>query len=302
MPASKNTPEPQLQEVVQQFAQISLRYVKARWSQGLALGVLGVFLWKADFDYALLPSSGEHQSAALAMPSLDGEVVQVRFVEERGAAVKRKGRETKEHEGANLEGMNLANEATATSNALTATQREAAAHVSHLTFALDPDFAKRRNIDPAVVREKMRICAEYIKTYIGVARDAAHNHNIPVSITLAQGLLESNAGSSRLATKANNHFGIKCFSRTCRKGHCMNATDDSHKDFFVVFGSGEESFRARSKFLCKDRYKHLLRLKRSEYKKWAHGLKKAGYATDPNYAQKLIALIENLKLYVYDHD
>lgn len=299
MSASKNTPEPQLQEIVQQFAHISLRYAKARWSQGLALGVLGVFLWKADFDYALLPTNSDHQSAALAMPRLDGEVIQVRYVEERGATVKRKGHEAKVRGGGDL---NLANEATATSNALTAAQREAAAHVSHLTFALDPDFAKRRNIDPAVVREKMRFCSEYIKAYIGVARDEARKHNIPVSITLAQGLLESNAGSSRLATKANNHFGIKCFSRTCRKGHCMNATDDSHKDFFVVFGSGEESFRARSKFLCKDRYKHLLRLKRSEYKKWAHGLKKAGYATDPNYAQKLIAIIENLKLYVYDHD
>ena len=80
----------------------------------------------------------------------------------------------------------------------------------------------------------------------------------------------------------------------------MNATDDSHKDFFRMFSSADLSFEARSQFLLKNRYKHLTKLKRSNYKAWAHGLKKAGYATDPNYAEKLIKIIEVLNLQYFD--
>jgi flagellum-specific peptidoglycan hydrolase FlgJ len=268
------------------------------------LAALGIFLWKMDYGFGLMPiTKAQGQHAALLMPEMDVEAVHVNFRETRTKPSKAREQAPKEktvQTKGDIDGLNLANEATATSNALSPQQKEAAARISNLSIALDPDFARRKNLDPAVVREKMRICRQYIQTYLETAREEARKFNIPVAITLAQGLLESNAGESRLAVKANNHFGIKCFSRTCDKGHCMNATDDSHKDFFVVFGSGTESFRARSKFLCKDRYKHLLQLKRTEYKKWAHGLKKAGYATDPNYARKLIALIENLKLYVYD--
>ncbi len=294
--------------MLQQIAQMIFGYLLSRWKPALALAALCVFLWKTDFDYAFLPNArGQAQGAALLMPELLADAVPVNLDNEDGQparhSAQRNGRSKKANsEAGELEDMNLANEATATSNALSPEQKEAAAKISNLTIALDPSYAKRRNVDPAVVREKMRVCNDYIRTYLGTAREQARLYNIPVAITLAQGLLESNAGESRLSIKANNHFGIKCFSKTCRKGHCLNATDDSHKDFFVVFGSGKDSFRARSKFLCKDRYKHLLRLKRTEYKKWAHGLKKAGYATDPNYAQKLIALIENLRLYVYDQD
>jgi flagellum-specific peptidoglycan hydrolase FlgJ len=117
---------------------------------------------------------------------------------------------------------------------------------------------------------------------------------------LAQGLLESNAGDSRLAVDANNHFGIKCFSRSCQKGHCKNFTDDTHKDFFRTYPSVWESYRAHSLFLQRDRYKHLLNLSKKDYKGWAHGLKKAGYATDKRYAYKLISLIETLNLHQYD--
>ena len=123
---------------------------------------------------------------------------------------------------------------------------------------------------------------------------------IPASITLAQGLLESSEGKSPLAKEANNHFGIKCFSKKCKKGHCKNLSDDHHKDFFRTYPSSWESFRAHSLFLQKGRYKHLLTLWKTDYKNWAVGLKQAGYATDPHYAKKLIRLIESLELSKYD--
>ena len=140
----------------------------------------------------------------------------------------------------------------------------------------------------------------YVKRFADVARTEMEQFGIPASITLAQGLLESQAGKSPLARDANNHFGIKCFSKKCKKGHCKNFSDDHHKDFFRTYSSVWESFRAHSLFLQKDRYKHLLELKKTDYKNWAVGLKRAGYATDPNYAQKLIRLIENLDLDKYD--
>jgi len=140
----------------------------------------------------------------------------------------------------------------------------------------------------------------YIKRFATVAQAEMKKYGIPASITLAQGLLESQAGLSSLATKHNNHFGIKCFSKKCQKGHCSNFSDDHHKDFFKIYPSAWESYRAHSLFLQKGRYQHLLNLPSSDYQGWAHGLKKAGYATDPNYAYKLIRLIDDLKLYQYD--
>ncbi|MEL6945214.1 MAG: glucosaminidase domain-containing protein, partial [Bacteroidota bacterium] len=117
---------------------------------------------------------------------------------------------------------------------------------------------------------------------------------------LAQGLIESNCGESRLAKRNNNHFGIKCFSRTCKKGHCSNFTDDTHKDFFRIYKSSWDSYRAHSQLLQKARYKKLYKIPKSNYKGWARGLKSAGYATDPLYADKLINLIEDLDLTKYD--
>lgn len=140
----------------------------------------------------------------------------------------------------------------------------------------------------------------YIQRFSDVARSEMEQFGIPASITLAQGLLESSAGKSPLAKEANNHFGIKCFSKKCMKGHCKNFSDDHHKDFFRTYPSAWESFRAHSLFLQKDRYKHLLDLEKTDYKNWAVGLKNAGYATDPNYARKLIRLIESLELDKYD--
>ena len=138
---------------------------------------------------------------------------------------------------------------------------------------------------------------DYIQRFAKVAKSEMGKYGIPASIKLAQGLLESKAGESRLATKNNNHFGIKCFSKNCKKGHCTNFSDDSHKDFFRVFDTAWASYRAHSELLQSKRYKHLLH---QDYTTWVQGLSDAGYATDPQYSKKLLTLIETLELYKYD--
>lgn len=140
---------------------------------------------------------------------------------------------------------------------------------------------------------------KYIKNFSAIAVGEMRKYKIPASISLAQGLIESRAGTSRLAVKANNHFGMKCFSRSCKKGHCMNATDDSHKDFFRNFRSAWESYRAHSLLISSGRYAKLKKHGK-DYKKWAYGLQSAGYATDQTYAKKLISVIETHKLYRFD--
>lgn len=139
----------------------------------------------------------------------------------------------------------------------------------------------------------------FIKQFESVAKTEMKKFGIPASIKMAQALIESRAGTSRLAKGNNNHFGIKCFSRNCKKGHCTNATDDHHKDFFRKFGSSWESWRAHSNLLMNKRYKGLQKHGKN-YKAWAAGLKKAGYATDKTYDRKLINTIEKYKLYLLD--
>lgn len=148
--------------------------------------------------------------------------------------------------------------------------------------------------------EKIKKMKAYVKQYAKYAQAEMTKHGIPASITLAQGLLESDAGESRLAVNNNNHFGIKCFSRTCKRGHCSNFTDDTHKDFFRKYKTPAESFKAHSTLLQGDRYKFLYKYRDDDYVSWAKGLKSAGYATDPNYASKLINLIRELDLDGYD--
>jgi flagellum-specific peptidoglycan hydrolase FlgJ len=172
--------------------------------------------------------------------------------------------------------------------------------MSNLAPILNPAYIKKHAIAAKVVTEKMDICRAYVSTYSAAAVQEMHTFGIPASITLAQGLLESNAGASLLARKANNHFGIKCFSKTCKRGHCMNATDDTHKDFFRMYPSGKNCYHAHSEFLQSDRYKSLKKFGKRDYKNWAKGLKKAGYATAPHYAEALITIVEALKLYKYD--
>ncbi|WP_104419086.1 glycoside hydrolase family 73 protein [Neolewinella xylanilytica] len=140
----------------------------------------------------------------------------------------------------------------------------------------------------------------YVAQYGNIAVSQMEDHGIPASITLAQGILESGIGKSTLALRNNNHFGLKCFSKQCKKGHCSNHSDDHHKDFFRIFSSPEESYLAHSQLLQKDRYRPLFSLDSKDYRGWARGLSKAGYATDPKYADKLIRTIENLQLYRLD--
>lgn len=140
---------------------------------------------------------------------------------------------------------------------------------------------------------------KYIDRYSALAIDEMYRSGVPASITLAQGLLESRYGLSELATKGNNHFGIKCHNNW--QGGKVYHDDDKKGECFRKYDSPEESFRDHSDFLrYRDRYKFLFDLEVNDYKGWAHGLKKAGYATDPAYPAKLIKLIEDYKLYRYD--
>ena len=139
----------------------------------------------------------------------------------------------------------------------------------------------------------------YIKKYKATAVKKMKEHGIPASITLAQGILESGAGKSKLATKANNHFGIKCHKDWAGKTYRMD--DDKKNECFRKYKSADQSFEDHSKFLTtRDRYAFLFEYKVTDYKKWAHGLKKAGYATNPKYAQLLIKVIEDNNLDRFD--
>jgi LysM repeat protein len=123
-------------------------------------------------------------------------------------------------------------------------------------------------------------------------------HQVPASITLAQGMLESGNGNSRLATEGNNHFGIKCHSDWT--GKTIREDDETRSECFRRYSSARESFDDHSVFLKKKRYASLFDLKITDYKGWAKGLKECGYATNPSYAQLLIRLIETHELQRYD--
>ena len=139
---------------------------------------------------------------------------------------------------------------------------------------------------------------DYIDYFSGVAMDEMRTYKIPASITLAQGILESGSGKGRLSVEANNHFGIKCHDW---KGPKIFHDDDEAQECFRKYSAPEYSYRDHSIFLTtRSRYSDLFDLSISDYKNWAKGLKKAGYATDKNYPNKLINLIENYKLFVYD--
>ncbi|MBQ0034213.1 MAG: glucosaminidase domain-containing protein, partial [Bacteroidales bacterium] len=134
----------------------------------------------------------------------------------------------------------------------------------------------------------------YIEAYKQAAVNQELTYKIPASITLAQGLLESGAGKSPLAKEANNHFGIKCHSDWT--GATFTQDDDAVGECFRKYDSAEQSYEDHAKFLLKPRYQKLFSLPITDYKGWARGLKECGYATDPNYAPKLIKLIEDYDL------
>ena len=140
----------------------------------------------------------------------------------------------------------------------------------------------------------------YIKKYGAIAIHEMENYKIPASITLAQGLLESRYGQSILTTNANNHFGIKCHKAW--NGGRVYHDDDAKGECFRKYEHAESSFRDHSLFLVhKKRYENLFKLPPNDYRGWARGLRKAGYATDKKYPQKLISLIEDYELYYFDN-
>ncbi len=140
----------------------------------------------------------------------------------------------------------------------------------------------------------------YIDKYKEMAIDQMKRYRIPASITLAQGLLESNAGRSTLATEANNHFGIKVGGTW--NGPYVLRDDDAPNEKFRKYRSAAESYEDHSKFLQGKRYQKLFQLELTDYKGWAHGLKAAGYATAPQYAHSLISLIERFSLAQFDKE
>ncbi len=139
----------------------------------------------------------------------------------------------------------------------------------------------------------------YINRYSSVARTEMKTYGIPASITLAQGILESGMGYGRLAKEGNNHFGIKCHKDW--KGDRIYHDDDKKGECFRVYNDPASSYRDHSLFLkTRSRYDFLFEIKTNNYKAWAKGLKKAGYATDPKYPEKLISLIERFELNKFD--
>lgn len=139
----------------------------------------------------------------------------------------------------------------------------------------------------------------YIKKFAPAAVKNMRFYKIPASITLAQGVLESGYGESTLAKKANNHFGIKCHKEW--RGRSIRHDDDEEDECFRSYKNPLKSYRDHSLFLVdRNRYNSLFELKRKDYKGWAKGLKAAGYATDPKYAEKLISLIERFNLTRFD--
>ncbi|MCD4747235.1 MAG: glucosaminidase domain-containing protein [Bacteroidales bacterium] len=142
---------------------------------------------------------------------------------------------------------------------------------------------------------------EYIEKYKDIAIQEMNIYKIPASITLAQGILESADGNSKLSVNANNHFGIKCHLDWEGKTYYMD--DDEEDECFRKYNDPYDSFKDHSYFLSeRERYASLFKLKITDYKGWSHGLKKAGYATNSKYPQLLIKIIEENNLHIYDKE
>jgi hypothetical protein len=142
--------------------------------------------------------------------------------------------------------------------------------------------------------------SDYIETYEGISIQEMKRSGIPASITLAQGIIESQNGNSTLARDANNHFGIKCHDWT---GEKVYQDDDSKGECFRKYKSAKDSYQDHTDFLLnKNRYAFLFKYSSTDYKSWAYGLKSAGYATDKIYAERLIKVIEDNQLYLLDKE
>ena len=160
------------------------------------------------------------------------------------------------------------------------------------------EFATAQPVPTTEFPFKMTV-EQYVEKYAPIAVDEMFRSRIPASITLAQGLLESGNGNSRLALVANNHFGIKC--KADWKGETLNEDDDAPQECFRKYPTPLDSYRDHSEFLMKgQRYAFLFDLEPNDYKSWAMGLRKAGYATNPKYGEILIATIEKNNLQRFD--
>ena len=180
------------------------------------------------------------------------------------------------------------------------------------TNEVDPEVIPKKEV-VVVVKEKVVVkkpievvqlsqeqkVQAYIDKFAPIAQDEMRQFQIPASITLAQGILESGVGFGRLAVEGNNHFGIKCHRGW--NGGKMYHDDDAKGECFRTYDDPAESYRDHSVFLSgRQRYAFLFKLNKKDYIAWAKGLKKAGYATDPKYPKKIISIIERYKLYKYD--
>jgi flagellum-specific peptidoglycan hydrolase FlgJ len=151
------------------------------------------------------------------------------------------------------------------------------------------------------VKVTTEMVLKYIDDFKNIAKDNMHQHGIPASITLAQGILESGVGQGSLSKKANNHFGIKCHKEWT--GPSVRHDDDSAQECFRKYDDPADSYRDHSLFLTsRSRYASLFDLPSDDYKGWAKGLRAAGYATDTKYPDKLISLIERYQLNQYDEE
>lgn len=149
------------------------------------------------------------------------------------------------------------------------------------------------------VKVTKEMVLQYIDDFKAIAQDNMKKYGIPASITLAQGILESGCGYGALSQQANNHFGIKCHKEWT--GESVRYDDDEAQECFRKYNHPSESYRDHSLFLTsRTRYASLFQLPKNDYKAWARGLKAAGYATDPQYPDKLIGLIERYQLFKYD--
>ena len=168
-----------------------------------------------------------------------------------------------------------------------------------------PSNSSKNNSESEVIvsTSKTVVTNDIIRLYVYQFKDVAmnnmRNYGIPASIILAQGILESGAGRGDLATRSNNHFGIKC--HVGWTGESVNHDDDSAQECFRKYDNPSESFKDHSLFLTgRSRYAKLFTLSKGDYKAWARGLRAAGYATDPKYPDKLISYIDRYSLHEYD--
>lgn len=181
-------------------------------------------------------------------------------------------------------------------------KRAAARPLSEQPDRMETPRHTNPEFEPAIENEQKHpvpiSTEQYIEFYKDIAIVEMKQYHIPASITLAQGILESGSGKGRLAVEGNNHFGIKCHDWTGRK---IYHDDDRNQECFRKYKNASESFRDHSQFLAyRPRYSNLFTLDLDDYRGWAKELRRAGYATDKRYPDKLIALIERYQLYQYD--